>query len=73
MHELQIIYYGLHSLEPLSTYRDSILRALCKIVRYEKYSANAVLFCTGELSSCWYVLLSGAVFINGSMFLPGSR
>lgn len=28
---------------------------------------------TGEFATCWYVLLSGAVFINGSMFLPGSR
>ncbi|CAA9997124.1 unnamed protein product, partial [Nesidiocoris tenuis] len=28
---------------------------------------------TGELSSCWYILLSGSVFIDGSMFLPTSR
>ena len=28
---------------------------------------------TGELSTCWYILLSGSVFIDGSMFLPRSR
>lgn len=44
LHELQIIYYGLHALEPLTAYRDSILRALCKIVRYEKHQVNEVLF-----------------------------
>ncbi|CAN8020358.1 unnamed protein product, partial [Ixodes persulcatus] len=29
--------------------------------------------CRGELSTCWYILLSGSVFINGSMYLPRSR
>lgn len=32
-----------------------------------------LLFSTGELSTCWYILLSGSVFIDGSMFLPRSR
>ena len=27
----------------------------------------------GELATCWYVLLSGAVFIQGSMYLPRTR
>lgn len=44
LQELQIIYYGLHGLDATAAYRDSVLRALCKIVRYEKYSANIVLF-----------------------------
>ena len=33
-----------------------------------------LLFCSrGEMASCWYILLSGAVFIDGSMYLPRSR
>lgn len=28
---------------------------------------------TGEFAACWYILISGAVFLDGSMFLPGSR
>ncbi|KAL1459972.1 hypothetical protein WDU94_011914 [Cyamophila willieti] len=71
--DLQIIYYGLHGLEALAPYRDSVLRSLCKLVRYERHSANDVLYYTGELSTCWYILLSGSVFIDGSMFLPQSR
>nr|XP_024217393.1 rap guanine nucleotide exchange factor 6-like [Halyomorpha halys] len=73
LQDLQIIYYGLHGLEALSHYRDSVLRSLCKSVRYERHLANDVLYYTGELSTCWYILLSGSVFIDGSMFLPTSR
>ncbi|XP_056630522.1 rap guanine nucleotide exchange factor 6 isoform X3 [Diorhabda sublineata] len=72
LQDLQVIYYGLSGLEALQTLRDSSLRALCKIVRYEKHLANDVLYYTGELSTCWYILLSGSVFIDGSMFLPRS-
>ncbi|XP_066903454.1 rap guanine nucleotide exchange factor 6 isoform X8 [Halyomorpha halys] len=72
LQDLQIIYYGLHGLEALSHYRDSVLRSLCKSVRYERHLANDVLYYTGELSTCWYILLSGSVFIDGSMFLPTS-
>ncbi|KAG5898056.1 hypothetical protein JTB14_001763 [Gonioctena quinquepunctata] len=73
LQDLQVIYYGLSGLEALQTLRDSSLRALCKAVRYEKHLANDVLYYTGELSTCWYILLSGSVFIDGSMFLPRSR
>jgi hypothetical protein len=72
LQDLQVIYYGLSGLEALQTLRDSALRALCKVVRYEKHQANDVLYYTGELSTCWYILLSGSVFIDGSMFLPRS-
>ncbi|XP_023310109.1 rap guanine nucleotide exchange factor 6 isoform X3 [Anoplophora glabripennis] len=72
LQDLQVIYYGLSGLEALQTLRDSSLRALCKVVRYEKHHANDVLYYTGELSTCWYILLSGSVFIDGSMFLPRS-
>lgn len=34
---------------------------------------SVVYFSQGELSTCWYILLSGSVFIEGSMFLPRSR
>ncbi|XP_033230678.1 rap guanine nucleotide exchange factor 6-like isoform X1 [Belonocnema kinseyi] len=72
LHDLQIIYYGLLGLEALRPCRDSVLRGLCKIVRYERHHANHVLYYTGELATSWYILLSGSVFIDGSMFLPRS-
>lgn len=44
LQDLQVIYYGLSGLEALQTLRDSSLRTLCKIVRYEKHQANDVLY-----------------------------
>ncbi|XP_075921752.1 rap guanine nucleotide exchange factor 2-like isoform X7 [Petromyzon marinus] len=47
-------------------------QSLCKLVRYEQHEANYVLYFPEDVSSCWYILLSGSVFIDGSMFLPRS-
>ncbi|CAI9720795.1 Hypothetical predicted protein [Octopus vulgaris] len=71
--DLDIIYSYLHGMEALSLSRESALKALCRTVRYEYHDANEILYCQGELSTCWYILLSGSVFIEGSMFLPRSR
>ncbi|XP_069681189.1 rap guanine nucleotide exchange factor 6-like [Periplaneta americana] len=73
LQDMQVIYYGLQGMEALSPYRDSVLRSISKTARYERHEANDVLYYTGELSTCWYILLSGSVFIDGSMFLPRSR
>ncbi|XP_059092785.1 rap guanine nucleotide exchange factor 2-like isoform X1 [Tigriopus californicus] len=70
--ELQVIYAHLASIEALSKLRESALRSLCTMVRYERHCANDILYCRGELASCWYILLCGAVFIDGQMFLPRS-
>ncbi|XP_013399838.1 rap guanine nucleotide exchange factor 6 isoform X2 [Lingula anatina] len=70
--DLDIIYAYLRGLEALSSLREPALRAICKNVRYEFHDANDILYCRGEISSCWYILLTGSVFIDGSMFLPRS-
>uniref|UniRef100_A0A8C7ZN30 Rap guanine nucleotide exchange factor 2 n=1 Tax=Oryzias sinensis TaxID=183150 RepID=A0A8C7ZN30_9TELE len=45
---------------------------MCETVRYERHEANEVLYCPEDIGSCWYILLSGSVFIKESMFLPRS-
>ncbi|XP_041363202.1 rap guanine nucleotide exchange factor 6-like isoform X3 [Gigantopelta aegis] len=70
--DLDVIYAYLHGMEALSTLREPALRSLCNSVRYEFHDANDILYCQGELATCWYILLSGSVFIEGSMFLPRS-
>ncbi|CAC5366729.1 RAPGEF2 [Mytilus coruscus] len=70
--DLDVIFSHLHGMEALSSLREPALRALCRTVRYEYHDANDILYCQGELSTCWYILLSGSVFIEGSMFLPVS-
>ncbi|CAF1173023.1 unnamed protein product [Rotaria sordida] len=68
--DLTIINTYLKHLEALSTLRESHIRNLCKTIRYKKYDAHHVLFSRGDLNTCWYILLSGSVFIESTLYLP---
>ncbi|XP_043559345.1 rap guanine nucleotide exchange factor 6-like isoform X1 [Chiloscyllium plagiosum] len=68
--DLEIIYSHLHGMDVLSNLREHQLRLMCTMVRYEKHDANEVLFYPDSVATCWYILLSGSVFIKESMFLP---
>ncbi|XP_042559066.1 rap guanine nucleotide exchange factor 2 isoform X4 [Clupea harengus] len=70
--DLQIVYSYLHGMEALSNLREHQLRLMCETVRYEQHEANEVLYYPDDIGSCWYILLSGSVFIKESMFLPRS-
>ncbi|XP_042559067.1 rap guanine nucleotide exchange factor 2 isoform X5 [Clupea harengus] len=59
-------------MEALSNLREHQLRLMCETVRYEQHEANEVLYYPDDIGSCWYILLSGSVFIKESMFLPRS-
>ncbi|KAM4807769.1 rap guanine nucleotide exchange factor 2 isoform 3-T3 [Rhinophrynus dorsalis] len=59
-------------MEALSNLREHQLRLMCETVRYERHEANEVLFYPDDIGTCWYILLSGSVFIKESMFLPRS-
>uniref|UniRef100_A0A8C5ER38 Rap guanine nucleotide exchange factor 2 n=1 Tax=Gouania willdenowi TaxID=441366 RepID=A0A8C5ER38_GOUWI len=69
---LEIVYSYLHGMEALSNLREHQLRIMCETVRYERHEANEVLYYPDDIGSCWYILLSGSVFIKESMFLPRS-
>ncbi|KAJ8023170.1 Rap guanine nucleotide exchange factor 2 [Holothuria leucospilota] len=70
--ELQNIFCHLHDLEALRSLREPAIREIAKSVRYEKREANEILYCRENLSTCWYILLSGSVFIDHAMYLPRS-
>ncbi|XP_062864175.1 rap guanine nucleotide exchange factor 2 isoform X3 [Trichomycterus rosablanca] len=70
--DLQIVYSYLHGMEALSSLREHQLRLMCEMVRYEQHEANEVLYYPDDIGTCWYILLSGSVFIKESMFLPRS-
>ncbi|XP_055081031.1 rap guanine nucleotide exchange factor 2 isoform X10 [Periophthalmus magnuspinnatus] len=70
--DLEIVYSYLHGMEALSNLREHQLRVMCETVRYERHEANEVLYYPDDIGSCWYILLSGSVFIKESMFLPRS-
>ncbi|KAM9414282.1 rap guanine nucleotide exchange factor 2 isoform 22-T22 [Salvelinus alpinus] len=70
--DLEIVYSYLHGMEALSNLREHQLRIICETVRYERHEANEVLYYPDDVGSCWFILLSGSVFIKESMFLPRS-
>uniref|UniRef100_A0A8C2AS21 Si:dkey-253i9.4 n=1 Tax=Cyprinus carpio TaxID=7962 RepID=A0A8C2AS21_CYPCA len=70
--DLQIVYSYLYGMEALSNLREHQLRLMCETVRYEQHEANEVLYYPDDIGTCWYILLSGSVFIKESMFLPRS-
>ncbi|XP_036406692.1 rap guanine nucleotide exchange factor 2-like isoform X3 [Megalops cyprinoides] len=70
--DLEIVYSYLHGMEALSNLREHQLRLMCESVRYERHEANEVLYYPDDIGTCWYILLSGSVFIKESMFLPRS-
>uniref|UniRef100_A0A4W3H5P4 Rap guanine nucleotide exchange factor 6 n=1 Tax=Callorhinchus milii TaxID=7868 RepID=A0A4W3H5P4_CALMI len=65
-----LIYSHLHGMDDLSNLREHQLRLMCTTVRYERHDANEVLFYPNSIATCWYILLSGCVFIKESMYLP---
>ncbi|XP_038060264.1 rap guanine nucleotide exchange factor 2-like isoform X3 [Patiria miniata] len=69
---LDYIISFLHTLEALRSLREPALREIAKNVRYIKKEANDILYCRDDRSTCWYILLSGSVFIDQAMFLPRS-
>uniref|UniRef100_A0A665V9L2 Rap guanine nucleotide exchange factor 2 n=1 Tax=Echeneis naucrates TaxID=173247 RepID=A0A665V9L2_ECHNA len=72
LQDLEIVYSYLHGMEALSNLREHQLKIMCETVRYERHEANEVLYYPDDIGNCWYILLSGSVFIKESMFLPRS-
>ncbi|XP_033908642.3 rap guanine nucleotide exchange factor 6-like isoform X5 [Acipenser ruthenus] len=68
--DLNTIFSHLHGMDVLSHLREHQLRSMCTTARYERHEAHRVLFYPHSISTCWYILLSGSVFMKESMFLP---
>ncbi|KAJ8408764.1 hypothetical protein AAFF_G00245820 [Aldrovandia affinis] len=67
--DLNTIYCHLYHMDVLSHLREHQLRSMCTSARYERHEANHVLFYPDNVSTCWYILLSGSVFVKEHMFL----
>ncbi|XP_023372219.1 rap guanine nucleotide exchange factor 6 isoform X2 [Otolemur garnettii] len=68
--DLNTIYSYLHGMEILSNLREHQLRLMSTRARYERYSANQILYCSETIARCWYILLSGSVLVKDCMILP---
>ncbi|KAF6029066.1 RAPGEF2 [Bugula neritina] len=68
--DLQFISHYLNTIEGLNHLREVALLRLSKVVYYEYHDGSALLWREGDIARCWYILLTGSVFINPSMYLP---
>uniref|UniRef100_A0A914GUX5 Rap guanine nucleotide exchange factor 2 n=1 Tax=Globodera rostochiensis TaxID=31243 RepID=A0A914GUX5_GLORO len=68
--DLSVIFNQLRRLDVFERLHDGPLRSVCRTARLERHPANYVLFRKGQLATCWYILLSGSVFMNKQIYLP---
>ncbi|OUC39974.1 hypothetical protein D917_04447 [Trichinella nativa] len=69
--EVQLVYFFLRRLDVFRGVDDQTLRTICQSARYEQFQqAGKFLYKKGQRSFCWYILLSGAVFCDGRIYLP---
>ncbi|XP_057215644.1 rap guanine nucleotide exchange factor 6-like isoform X5 [Triplophysa rosa] len=67
--DLNTIYTHLYHMDVLSHLREHQLRSMCMTARYQNYEANRILFYADTISTCWYILLTGSVFVKEHMYL----
>ncbi|XP_069573306.1 rap guanine nucleotide exchange factor 6-like isoform X7 [Brachyistius frenatus] len=67
--DLHTIYSHLYNMDVLSHLREHQLRSMCTSARYERHEANHILFYPDSIATCWYILLSGSVFVKEHMYL----
>ncbi|XP_036975174.1 rap guanine nucleotide exchange factor 6-like isoform X6 [Acanthopagrus latus] len=67
--DLHTIYCNLYHMDVLAHLREHQLRSMCTSARYERHEANHILFYPDSIATCWYILLSGSVFVKEHMYL----
>ncbi|XP_068456530.1 rap guanine nucleotide exchange factor 6 isoform X4 [Clinocottus analis] len=67
--DLHTIYCHLYHMDVLAHLREHQLRSMCTSARYERHEANHILFYPDSIATCWYILLSGSVFVKEHMYL----
>uniref|UniRef100_A0AAV2JCF7 Rap guanine nucleotide exchange factor 6 n=1 Tax=Knipowitschia caucasica TaxID=637954 RepID=A0AAV2JCF7_KNICA len=67
--DLHTIYNHLYRMDVLTHLREHQLRSMCTSIRYERHEANHILFYPDSIASCWYILLTGSVFVQEHMYL----
>uniref|UniRef100_A0AC35FVN4 Cyclic nucleotide-binding domain-containing protein n=1 Tax=Panagrolaimus sp. PS1159 TaxID=55785 RepID=A0AC35FVN4_9BILA len=68
--DLNVIYNNLRKLDIFNCLNDAPLRVVCQTARLERHHTNHVLFRKGQSATCWYILLSGSVYMNKQIYMP---
>lgn len=70
--DADIIYGHLRSIQAISKLPESAIRQMAKHAHYEVHESNETMYKSGDVATCCYILLSGSVYLNGYLYLPGS-
>ncbi|KAL9979326.1 hypothetical protein ACROYT_G016974 [Oculina patagonica] len=70
--DVETIFCYLCGMQAVSGLPESSVRAMSETARYEAEDSNYLLYVADDTAGCWYILLSGCVFLDGCMYLPGS-
>lgn len=62
--QLQTLYVQLRGVEAFRTLSNFMLNQLCGVMTAVTYEANRIVFRQGDVGTCWYVILKGAVTVN---------
>ncbi|XP_068704769.1 rap guanine nucleotide exchange factor 6-like isoform X1 [Montipora foliosa] len=70
--DVETIFCYLCGMQAMAGLPQSAVRTMSETARYVAEDSNHLLYMADDLAQCWYVLLSGCVFLDGCMYLPGS-
>lgn len=70
--DVETIFCSLWGMQAVAGLPESAVRTMSETARYEARDSNYLLYMADDVASCWYILLSGCVFLEGCMYLPGS-
>ncbi|PFX26459.1 Rap guanine nucleotide exchange factor 6 [Stylophora pistillata] len=70
--DVETIFCSLWGMQAVAGLPESAVRTMSETARYEARDSNYLLYMADDVASCWYILLSGCVFLECCMYLPGS-
>lgn len=70
--DVETIFCYLCGMQAVAGLPESSVRAMSETAKYEAQDSNYLLYTADDTANCWYILLSGCVFLDGCMYLPGS-
>lgn len=70
--DVETIFRYLCGMQAVAGLPESSVRTMSETARYVAEDSNYLLYVEDDLANCWYILLSGCVFLDGCMYLPGS-
>ncbi|XP_066917873.1 rap guanine nucleotide exchange factor 6-like isoform X2 [Clytia hemisphaerica] len=69
--EVQTIYGHLREIKVVSKLPEGEVRKMAENARYEVHESNQTIYQAQDIATCWYILLSGSLYLEGAIYHPG--